>query len=148
MKKAIILITLFTVACTQSQTIRDKAIVAVNEYVKNLPNGSNSQNTEYSKLDSAYEYPDTLDIKIEQLKGLILAQHQNDSMLIQTDTNDTEIKNTIAQYQKTLNLLLATPKQKHYYISAKNQAKNAQGILQSNTITYEMDTTFKVIDTN
>jgi len=145
MKKAILLLFVFTMACNKPLTNRDRAIMAIKEYEKN---NANYQNTEYGKLDSACEYPDTLDIKIEGFRGLISAEYQNDSMLIQTDTNDTEFKNTIAQYQKSLNLLLATPKQKHYYINTKSQTKNAQGILQINSITYEIDTTFKIIDTN
>jgi PBP1b-binding outer membrane lipoprotein LpoB len=147
MKKTIILFSIFIVACSKPLTNRDKAIEVIKEYVK-ANNLADYENIEYSKLDSAYEYPDTLDIKIEQLRGLIAAEQQDDSMLIQTDTNDTEIKNTIAQYKKTLNSLLATPKQKHYYISDKNRTKNKMGTLEVNTINYEMDTTFKIIDTN
>ncbi|HKC68300.1 MAG TPA: hypothetical protein VKG26_08720 [Bacteroidia bacterium] len=43
---------------------------------------------------------------------------------------------------------MASPKEKHYYISDKYRIENKQGTLEINTINYELDTTFKIIDTN
>ncbi|HXU26851.1 MAG TPA: hypothetical protein VN698_06430, partial [Bacteroidia bacterium] len=119
------------------------------------------KNVNFSQLDSAYEYPDTLDIQIENLREAILIEHQGDSIQKSVNTqlgqmgvplpkNDSDInfKKNAAQYQNKLNLLLASPKQKHYYISNKYQSLNKQGELEGNTINYELDTTFKIIDTN
>ena len=162
-KKAILLLSVFMMACNKPATNQDKAILAIKQYVKNnLPNPASYQNIKYSKLDSAYEYADTLDIQIEDLREAILIEHQADSvqsairsqlsqMGIPPQKNDTNIpkfKDKIIDYQNKLNILLASPKQKHYYISDKYSAKNKQGVIETNTINYEMDTTFKIIDTN
>jgi hypothetical protein len=162
-KKVILLLSVFIMACSKPTGNRDKAILSIQQYVKtNFPYPDSYQNIKYGKLDSAYEYPDTLDIQIEDLREAILIEHQADSVqsAIRTqlsqmgippqknDTNSTKFKDKLIQYQNKLNTLLASPKEKHYYISDKHQAKNKQGILEGNTINYEMDTTFKIIDTN
>ena len=162
MKKAILLLSVFIMACNKPTSNRDKAIQAIQQYVKtNFPYPDSYQNIKFSNLDSAYEYPDTLDIQIEDLREAILIEHQADSIeknikaqmqaaLPSSDDADNEknAQHKIAQLQTDLNLLSATPKQKHYYISDKHRAKNIQGIIEGNTINYEMDTTFKIIDTN
>lgn len=150
-------------ACNKPNSNRDKAIQAIQQFVKNnLPNPSSYQNIKYGKLDSAYEYPDTLDIQIEDLREAILIEHQADSvqsairaqlsqMGIPNQKSDTTIpkfKDKIIDYQNKLNTLLASPKEKHYYLSDKYSAKNKQGVVETNTINYEMDTTFKIIDSN
>ena len=149
-------------ACNKPQSNKDKAVQAIQQYVKkNFPNPDSYQNITYSKLDSGYEYPDTLDIKIEDLREAILIEHQADSVkrAIQAqlnqmgvsqnnDTNPTKFKDQATQLQNKLNLLLASPKQKHYYISDKHQAKNTQGVTETDIINYELDSTFKIIDTN
>jgi hypothetical protein len=160
-KKLIILISLFVIACSKPQTNSDKAILAIQQYVKNnLPN-VDYKSIAYSKLDSGYEYPDTLDIQIENLREAILIEHQADSVkqAVEAQLNQmgvampkpdtgSKFKNQITIYQNKLNNLLASPKQKHYYISNKYSLKNQQGNLEINTINYEIDTTFKIIDTN
>lgn len=163
MKKAILLLSVFIMACSKPTSNHDKAIQAIQQYVKaNFPNPDSYQNIKYGSLDSAYEYPDTLDIQIEDLREAILIEHQADSVqsAIQAqlsqmgiapkknDTNNSKFKDKLTRYQNQLNALLANPKQKHYYISDKHRAKNKQGIMEGNTINYEMDTTFKIIDTN
>ena len=163
MKKVILLLSVFVMACNKPTDNRDKAILSIQQYVKtNFPYPASYQNIKYGSLDSAYEYPDTLDIQIEDLREAILIEHQADSVQSairaqlsqmgippqKNDTNGTKFKDKLIQYQNKLNTLLASPKEKHYYISDKHQAKNKQGILEGNTINYEMDTTFKIIDTN
>ena len=163
MKKAILLLSVFIMACNKPTSNRDKAIQAIQQYVKtNFPYHDSYQNIKYGSLDSAYEYPDTLDIQIEDLREAILIGHQADSVQSairaqlsqmgvnnqKNDSNNSVFKNKLAQYQNQLNILLASPKEKHYYISDKHRAKNKQGIMEGNTINYEMDTTFKIIDTN
>jgi hypothetical protein len=162
-KKFILLLSIFTVACNKPQSNQDKAIQAIQQYVKkNFPYPDSYQNISYGKLDSGYEYPDTLDIKIEDLREAILIERQADSVkqaiqaqlsqmgvpLQNNNTNPTKFKDQATQLQNKLNLLLASPKQKHYYISDKHSAKNTQGSIQTNIINYELDTTFKIIDTN
>jgi len=161
-KKIILLLSIFTMACNKPQSNQDKAVQAIQQYVKkNFPNPDSYQNISYGKLDSDYEYPDTLDIKIEDLREAILIEHQADSVkqAIQVqlnqmgvsqnnDTNPTKLKDQVTQLQNKLNLLLASPKQKHYYISDKHRAKNTQGVIETDIINYELDTTFKIIDTN
>ena len=163
MKKAILLLSFFMMACNKPTSNRDKAIQAIQQYVKtNFPNPDSYQNIKFGVLDSAYEYSDTLDMQIEDLREAILIEHQADSVQFairaqlsqmgiapqKNDTGSTKFKDKLAQYKNQLDILLASPKQKHYYISDKHQAKNKQGILEGNTINYEMDTTFKIIDTN
>src|ERR1700739_3531393 len=140
----IFLCSVLLVACNKPSTNQEKAISAIKQYVeKNFPYPDSYENIQYSKLDSGYEYADTLDIQIENLREAMLAQWQSDSIQkLNGLLPDSNVTNKIqGEYLNKLNQLLATPKQKHYYIIDKYRAKNKQGVLETNTINYEMDTT-------
>ena len=162
MRANILLLAVLLMACSKPTTNQERAIVAIKQYVeKNFPYPDSYENIKYSKLDSGYEYPDTLDIQIEDLREAILIEQQADSIknavqvelsqmgvAAKASADSNKFKDKVAEDKNKLNLLLANPKEKHYYISDKHRTKNKQGVLEINTINYEMDTTFKVIDTN
>ncbi|MFI5141797.1 MAG: hypothetical protein ACHQII_05530 [Bacteroidia bacterium] len=161
-KTNILLLSVLLMACSKPTTNQERAILAIKQYVeKNFPYPDSYENIKYSKLDSGYEYPDTLDIQIEDLREAILIEQQADSVKnaiqaelsqmgvsVKTNADSNKFKDKVTEDKNKLNLLLANPKEKHYYISDKHRAKNKQGVMEINTINYEIDTTFKIIDTN
>lgn len=149
MKGNILLLSVLLIACSDPSSNREKAVASIKQYVeKNFPYPNSYENIQYGKLDSGYEYADTLDIQIENLREAMLAQWQSDSVQkINGLLPDSAVTNKIQEdYLNKLNQFLATPKQKHYYIYDKYRAKNKQGATEENVINYELDSTFKIIN--
>ena len=118
MKKVILILSLFIVACSQAPSNRDKAMQAVQSFLKK----TDSTKIQFSGLDSVVDYPDPILRQMMEAKRLLLMKQ------------DT-VKN-----HRLYDSLLTTPKKKYYVISYLDKTSNTQGGIWQMLV---MDSTFK-----
>ena len=118
MKKIILLLPFFLLACSQPLSNRDKAIQTVKALLKKTDNTK----TEFSQLDSVVDYPDYILRQMMEAKRLVM---------IKQDT----LKN-----KNLYDSLLTTPKNKYYVISYLDKSTNTSDGTWQMVV---LDSTFK-----